>query len=80
MDELSFHTTQELIEEIMSRDTFLGIVIKSVNELTTVGDKNQNVDPGGFEVRCKNMSPDQATSLLSGVSKCIETELDDLQE
>ena len=76
MSELSFYTTHELIEEIMCRDTFLGIVIKSVNEVTTIGEM-QSVNPGGFEVRCKNMSPDQAASLLSGVSECIEKEVDD---
>ena len=75
-EELGFYTTRELIEELMSRETFLGIVIKSINEITTVGDVQQ-INPGGFEVRCKNMSPDQASSLLSGVSACIEKEVDD---
>ena len=63
MSDLTFVATAELLGELMCRETFLGIVIKSVNEITTCGNTPE-IDPGGFEIHCKNLSPSQALDLL----------------
>ena len=79
MSDLEFVTTSDIIEELMSRETFLGIIIKSVNEITTYG-KDMEIGPkqiGGFEIRCKNMSPAQAQDLLHAISASIDDEMTD---
>jgi hypothetical protein len=76
MADLEFIPTSDLIHELMVRETFLGIIIKSVNEITTHGNSNElHDDIGGFEMRCKNMSPHQALELLQAISSSIEDDL-----
>ena len=63
--ELAFYTTQELIAELMRRQTFLGVVVNSQEEWKggAWGDERT------FEVHVNsNLETAQATRLLSRVS------------
>ena len=78
-DDLAFVSTNDLIRELMTRETFLGIIIRSANEITTHGDSPElhPEDIGGFEIHCKNMTPPQAHELLQAISSSME---DDIEE
>jgi len=73
VSDLSFCPTQDLIEELMSRETFLGIIIKSINEVKQTN--SENFDLSEFDVCYSNMSPAQALGLLDDITKCIVNEL-----
>lgn len=67
--ELAFHTTQELIQELMSRKTFLGVVVHSSDELRGsrwAGDQM-------FKVHFNsNLEPEQAARLLDVIASHLD--------
>jgi hypothetical protein len=71
MSDLAFYTCDELIEELLSRRTFLGIVIRSDEELTT-----DEVLPTGFQMACRNVTPEQAVDILGHIGGCLKEDLD----
>lgn len=68
MPELSFCTTQELIEELLRRRTFLGVVVHSEEEL-----RGTWSDDRTFKVRFNaNLDAGQASRLLETVAEYID--------
>jgi hypothetical protein len=66
--ELAFHTTAELIEELMRRKTFLGVIIHSEAEHRGAGKR-----PRVFKVHLNaNLDCEQAGRLLEAVSAQLE--------
>ena len=69
MSELAFFTNQELIDELLRRQTFLGVVVQSEDE-------HRDRDWGGdkyFKVRFNNnLKPLQACRLLAVVADHID--------
>ena len=67
--DLAFFTTAELIDELMSRHTFLGVVVQSEQEHRTrqwQGEKQ-------FKVHFNdNLSPSEAARLLGTVSEYMD--------
>jgi hypothetical protein len=67
--ELAFYPTQELIDELMRRTTFLGVVVHSEGELR---DKDWNGERL-FQVRINNnLDVAQAGRLLDAVAEYID--------
>lgn len=65
MSELAFFTNQELIDELLRRQTFLGVVVQSEDEHR---DRNWRGDKY-FNVRFNdNLNPEQASRLLDVVA------------
>ena len=65
MPDLAFCTTKELIDEVLSRHTFLGVIIQSADEHR--GGKWQGVKQ--FKVHFNdNLSPSDVAQLLATVS------------
>jgi hypothetical protein len=64
---LEFCTTEELIEELRKRNTFLGVIVFSPQELLAA--KWDNVRK--FQVIVKNMTRKQAFSLLTDTAKSL---------
>ncbi len=64
--DLELHTTQELIEELMRRKTFLGVVVHSPQELKGTGWSGERV----FSVHHNgNLQADEAGRLLDVVAE-----------
>ncbi|MBX9678829.1 MAG: hypothetical protein K2X38_08685 [Gemmataceae bacterium] len=72
MSDLSFFSTQELIDELVSRKTFLGVIVHAEEEHRTKewrGDKY-------FDVRFnKNLHEYEAMKLLDVVSDFMDREM-----
>jgi hypothetical protein len=70
--ELSFFTTKELIAELMRRQTFLGVVIHSEEELK----RKQWGEERTFKVHFNNnLDAEKASRLLDRVSEYIDLNL-----
>jgi hypothetical protein len=76
MIDLELVPTENLIQEILSRETFFGIIIKSVDELTTQGECPELTwqDIGNIEVHCQNVSPPQAYDILVNICARLREE------
>lgn len=69
-DELAFATTQQLIDELMKRHTFLGVLVHSDGELKESSDWGEE---RVFKVRhSRNLDTPQATRLLDRVAEYME--------
>jgi hypothetical protein len=65
MPDLAFFTTAELIEELLSRHTFLGVVVHSAEEHRVADWQGEKQ----FQVHFNdNLSPPEAARLLATVS------------
>jgi hypothetical protein len=74
MPELAFFTTAELIDELLSRHTFLGVVVHSAEHRRNNGldDRAWHGDKQ-FKVHFNdNLSPPEAARLLAAVSDRID--------
>lgn len=67
--ELSFVTTQELIDELMRRQTFLGVVIQSEKEYRGEGWGKERVFKVHFNA---NLDAAQASRLLDTVADYMD--------
>jgi hypothetical protein len=69
MPDLEFYTTAELIDELLSRHTFLGVVVQSAEEHR----HNQWQGEKQFKVHFNdNLSPPEAARLLATVSEQMD--------
>lgn len=69
--ELAFYTTRELIDELISRPTFLGLVVHSEDELKNRNWNGEKV----FRVRFNsNLQSEEAGRLLELVGNRLEEE------
>jgi len=68
---IEFYTSDELVEELMKRKTFLGIIIRSEQEMTS----NSGV-PDGFQMGCRNVTPDQAITILKSITESLESDIE----
>ena len=67
--DLAFFTTAELIDELMSRHTFLGVIVMSEREHRTRRWQREKQ----FKVHFNdNLSPPEAARLLGTVSECMD--------
>jgi hypothetical protein len=67
--DLAFYTTQELIDELVHRATFLGVVIHSGQELRDQDWSQETL----FKVRFNsNLSNEEASHLLGTVSRHLD--------
>jgi len=67
--DLSFHSTEELVEELTRRTTFLGVIVHSEEEYRNHDWGEERV----FRVRFNNnLDAGQASRLLSTVSEYID--------
>jgi hypothetical protein len=71
--DLAFFTSAELIDELMRRNTFLGIVVHSVDEHRQTEWAGERMFRVHFN---SNLSADEARGLLDAVSKQIDVGLD----
>lgn len=71
MSDLAFYTSDELVEELMNRKTFLGLVIRAEEELT-ISDEL----PSSFQMHCRNVTPEQAVGILKHLSESLEEDID----
>lgn len=69
MNELELFTSEELIEELLNRNTFAGIIIKSAKEL-----KNPNNPILNWEIFVRNISTNDTKTILSIISDNIPEE------
>ena len=71
--ELAFFTTQDIVNELMRRKTFLGVVIHAADECrgTWTGEKTFKVHVNG------NLSTEQAGRLLDTIADHIEQNADE---
>ncbi|WP_422928530.1 hypothetical protein [Singulisphaera sp. PoT] len=68
-DELALYTSQELIDELMRRKTFLGIVVHSEQEAKTDEWPEERI----FRVRYnRNLEQEQVGRLLGVVSEYVD--------
>lgn len=67
IDTLAFFTTQELIEEIVNRTTFVGVVIQSDQE-----HKNSAQVHDNFNTFASLESPDKVVAVLTKVADRIK--------
>jgi hypothetical protein len=68
---LEFHTTQELIAELMRRKTFLGVVVHSAEDLKGPTWTGERVFKVHFN---SNLSQEEARRLLDAVTDHMERE------
>ncbi len=71
MPDLAFYTTAELIEELLSRHTFLGVVVHSAEDHrgSTLAAEKAWQGEKQFQVHFNdNLSPPEAARLLATVS------------
>jgi hypothetical protein len=67
--ELAFYTTKELVDELMRRKTFLGVVIHSQEELKSASWDGERI----FKVHYNsNLNAEQAHRLLDAVTEHME--------
>jgi hypothetical protein len=67
--DLAFYTTQELIDELMSRTAFLGVVVYSEQEFRNKNWCGERI----FKVRFNdNLDPPQAGRLLDAVAEHLD--------
>lgn len=68
--DLGLYTTQELVDELLRRRTFLGVVVHSATDLKQGWEEEQV-----FRVRFNsNLSREEATRLLDVVSESMDRE------
>lgn len=73
MSELEFCTTQELIDELMRRRTFLGVVVQADGDHRGGGWDDEKL----FRVRFnENLSPEEVARLLGVIAGHLEREAD----
>ncbi len=65
---IEFYTSEELIEELMKRDTFVGLVIMA-NDFRTVDDENT-----GFHLYAKGLLEKEAQGVLTEIVEQMESE------
>jgi hypothetical protein len=71
--ELAFHTTQELIEELMRRHTFCGVVVQAEDEQRRTGWSEERM----FKVHYnQNLDSGRASRLLDVVAEYMNVHLD----
>lgn len=63
---LELYTTKELIEELVNRQTFAGVIIKSEKEV-----RNDNEPLNEWEIFAKNLSKEDVKNLLNFISHDI---------
>jgi hypothetical protein len=67
--DLAFYTSHELIEELMRRKTFLGVVVHSADEIKTQGWPGEQT----FKVRFNsNLDTPKVSRLLNKLSEYID--------
>tara|TARA_Y100000034_G_scaffold82375_1_gene98700 strand:+ start:4219 stop:4464 length:246 start_codon:yes stop_codon:yes gene_type:complete len=67
-NELAFYTNEELVQELMKRETFLGMVVYA-DSPESISDDDIQAD---FKLYGKGFSPQQAQSLLSNIVDQID--------
>ena len=71
LSDLAFHTTQELIEELMRRQTFMGVVVHSAEEHKREAWGNERVFKVHFN---QNLDSGRASRLLDTVAGYLEVD------
>lgn len=66
MDDLSIYTTEQLIEELLSRNTFAGIIIKSAKEI-----KSDKDTIPSWEMFVRNISVNDTKDVLSFIGESL---------
>jgi hypothetical protein len=75
VDEIALYTTRELIDELMRRKTFLGVVVHAEDELRTAEWRGDQT----FKVRFNtNLDAARVGRLLDVVAEHLELRQDDL--
>lgn len=64
MDELALYTTEQLIEELVNRTTFAGIIIKATNEI-----KSSDTTIPSWEMFVRNLSVHDTKDVLSFIGE-----------
>jgi hypothetical protein len=73
MPELAFFTTAELIDELLSRHTFLGVIVHSAEHRASPGDERTWQGEKQFKVHFNdNLTPPEAARLLAAISDRID--------
>ena len=70
-DELAFFTSEQIMEELMSRKTFMGILIRADRDITS-----DEIEPESFQMGCRNMSPEQSISLMESIIIDMKKDMD----
>lgn len=68
MSELSFYTSEEIINELMSRTTWTGVIIRPDGDIRT--------SPDGVQLSCRNITPEQLVCILGAVATTLQAELE----
>lgn len=66
INELELYTSEELIQELIKRSTFSGIIIKH--------------DPKEFKMYCRNFSPEGVASILISLGSKFAKEIEERDE
>ena len=65
-EELELLTSEELIDELTRRDTFVGVIIRPVSEVRDSFDENQ------FQMTIRNMTAVMAASVMENAIESLE--------
>ena len=65
--DIEYYTTNELIKELVSRHTFIGIIINSTKE-AKLTEEHPN-----WNVLFRNLSAEQVHFILKGITQQLET-------
>lgn len=76
--EIEFATRKELIQELMSRATFTGVIVTTVNEIKIKEGNSSNIED--FVLAAKNIDPETAIEILEETIQQLRSGLEDCEE
>ena len=77
--DIEFATRKELIQELMSRSTFTGVIVTTVDEIKE-GTSQDGSNGSDFVLACKNLNPEGAIDILEETIEQLRSGLDQTEE